>query len=271
MARVARTSCLLMVGLSLLSLVACGPTDTKVVVTVKGQGLNIDKYNGLVHLPPTKPNSEAFAASTWAGAIGYADVAPTERSVAAGADGKFTFSFKAEPGSKFHLRVEGGTSQIPQAWPTEYVVPTGASPTVEVGVIPDCTKTCVMQQPTAKAQGISIEAYIAQGAVMLFTLAKAPAWKEAGGFALVGPTEITVEKGFDAYAATEAGLVKDLGGKVSSSYGLYTITKKGNTADTTVKVTIVDKGTGAGRPYAYADATIAVKPGFVVESLLVPK
>jgi len=271
MARVARTSGLLMVGLSVLSLVACGPTDTKVLVTVKGQGLNVDKYFALVFLPPTKPNAEAFAASTWEGAIGYADVAPAERSAPAGADGKFTFTFKAEPGSKFHLRVEGGTNQIPQAWPTEYIVPTGASPTVDVGVISDCTKTCRVHQPTAKAQGISIDAYIAQGAVMLLTLAKAPAWTEEGGLALAGPTEITVENGFDAYAATDTGLVKDVGGKVSSSYGLYTITKKGNTADTTVKVTIVDKGTGVGRPYAFADATIAVKPGFVVESQHIPK
>lgn len=271
MARVARTSGLLMIGLSVLSFVACGPTDSRVLVTVKGQGLNIDKYVGMVFLPPTKPNAEAFAASTWAGAIGYADVAPTERSAPAGADGKFTFTFKAEPGSVFHLRVDGGTNQIPQAWPTEYIVPTGASPTVDVGVIPDCTKTCVMHQPTAKAQGINIDDYIAQGAVMLITLTKAPAWTEAGGFAFAGPTEITVDNGFDAYAATETGLVKDVGGKVSSSYGLYTITKKGNTADTTVKVTIVDKGTGVGRPYSYEDATIAVKPGFVVESDLIPK
>jgi hypothetical protein len=254
-----------------LSVVACKPTDTKVLVTVTGQGLNIDNYGRLVYLPPTKPNAEAFAASTWAGAIGYADVAPSERSAPAGADGKFSFTFKAEPGSKFRVRVEGGISQIPQAWPTEYIVPTGASPTVDVGVIPDCTKTCVMHQPTAKAQGIDIDAYIAQGTVMLFTLAKPPAWTEPGGWQYVGSTEISVDNGFDAYAATETGLVKDVGGKVSSSYGLYTITKKGNTAETTVKVTIVDKGTGVGRPYDYADATIAVIPGFVVESLQIPK
>jgi hypothetical protein len=270
MVRVAKKTCLLIVGLSVLSLVACGAPDKKVLVTVKGQGLNIDKYASLVFPPNNKPNSEAFAASTWTGAIAYADVAPTEKSPPAGPDGKFTFTFKAEPGSKFHLRVEGGTNQIPQAWPTEYTVPTGANPTVDVGVIPDCQKTGDIQELTAKAQGISIDAHVAQGTVMLITMAKAPAWTQAGGFAL-SPTEITVDNGFSAYAYTDTGLVKDVGGKANSPYGLYTITKKANAADTTVKVTMLDKGTGAGRPYTYADATIAVKPGFVVESLIIPK
>lgn len=262
-----------------LVLAGCGVPN--VTVTVKGKAIGIDKYNSGLGAGKTK--EEAFTAALRTGAVAFASVAPTSKGAATGADGAFSFTFKALPKSTFRVQIDGDTVAHAELFPAVFTVPdtAGKPAEIDVGVIAACN---VSDPPVMDNFGThygykdAMELMTKQGYAMIASLAKTdPPAGETGSLPSVdvlvyaGNTELTVDNGFEITVASRppgAPAVVVTKTNVSGS-GRFVITKKDLPPEgVDVTLSIVDKNTTAPRPFTYGTMVCPVKPGWVSDCYL---